>query len=86
MSKNRGFVVRLSLLGLALVLTLLATSSPTLAAACSPPGGLRTVIVNIACCGSGSPKVTKQNQVCSTCCGWLNTGGTYCASNSICAM
>lgn len=86
MSKNRRFAVRLSLLGLALVLSLVATNSPTLAASCSPHGGFRTIIVNVACCGgSGSPWVTKQNQVCSICCGWLNTGDPYCSPHSFCA-
>ncbi|HSK79698.1 MAG TPA: hypothetical protein VLQ45_24805 [Thermoanaerobaculia bacterium] len=87
MSKNRRFVVRLSLLGLALVLTLLSTSSPTLAASCSPAGALRAVVVNPTCCGpTGTVRVTKQNQVCSTCCGWLPTGGTYCANHNVCAI
>ena len=83
---HRASVLRLSLLGAALALTLLATIQPAFAA-CTP-GAKRTIIVNIACCTSPGqpPKVTKQNQICNSSGAWVNNGSSYCASNPTCAI
>ena len=80
----RSSVVRPTLLGLALLLTLLTMISPAMAA-CTP-GATRTIIANIACCLYPQVKVTKQNQVCNSSGVWVNSGGTYCASYSTCAF
>ena len=75
--------LRPALVGAALLLTFGATIPPAIAA-CTP-GTTRTIIVNPECCGGGV-KVTKQNQNCSSTGVWVNSGGTYCATNPVCAV
>lgn len=82
---HRVSLYRIAFLALALGLTGLGML-PSAKAACTP-GAKRTIIVNIECCGSyPPPKVTKQNQTCSPCGCWQNTGSPYCASHTTCAI
>ena len=76
-------VLRPALVGAALLLTFGAMIPPAIAA-CTP-GTSRTIIVNPVCCGGGV-RVTKQNQTCNSSGVWVNSGGTYCAPNSVCAI
>ncbi|HEV2845978.1 MAG TPA: hypothetical protein VG477_14080 [Thermoanaerobaculia bacterium] len=76
-------VVRPALLGAALLLNLAAMTAPAIAA-CTP-GATRTITVNPVCCGGGV-RVTKQNQKCNSSGVWANSGGTYCAPASVCAI
>lgn len=75
--------VRPAMLAIALLLAAIATISPAMAACSS--GSTRTIVTNIACCAPAPQvKVTKQNQVCSGGV-WVNSGNSYCGSNSACA-
>lgn len=77
-------VIRPALLAVALLLTVIAMISPA-TAACTP-GAKRTIIVNSACCQYPQVKVTKQNQVCNSSGVWTNSGSSYCAAASVCAI